>query len=173
VKNCDKCGQEILLPWENEPDELFFIDKETGYQCQILRRCKKTEYRMIYLCGYVKIPENHPFYNLEYSDKLISECNRKISIKGISYFICNDYYDYESPSSLLEIHGGITFSQFSRDDFLPDGFWYGFDCGHSGDISNKEDIEKFKEYVYRDIEYVKNECKSLARQLKSMESKDD
>jgi hypothetical protein len=169
MKICDKCNQKIVFQWDNEPDELSFIDKETGYQCQILRRRKKTEDSMIYLCGYVRIPENHPFYNLSSSDQLIPKENKIILINGDEYYICNDIWDYKTPASFLEVHGGITFSGFAREGFLPDGYWYGFDCGHSGDVSNKKDIHDFENYKYRDIEYVKDECKSLAKQLKFLE----
>jgi len=47
-------------------------------------------------------------------------------------------------------------------------FVVGFDCGHAGDLV--PGVKSFHEEVYRDIEYVTNECKNLAKQLKELEN---
>jgi len=72
---------------------------------------------------------------------------------------------------LLECHGGVTYSGEKGRD----GYWYfGFDCGHAGDLiprladiftntGNLRDI--FITGVYRDFEYVKKETTELAKQL--------
>lgn len=164
---CDKCGQSIVKEWENEPNELAFFDKITGYQCYIKRRMNDS---YIYLCGYVKIEENHPFHGLQYDNQLMISSRKMITIKNKTYFV--DEYedrDYETPSTLLDFYRGITYSDFDDGSFLPKGFWYGFTCSHSGDLYRLEDFGN-KTLTYRNIEYVKNECLLLARKLKEMES---
>ena len=95
-----------------------------------------------HLCGYVGLPMNHKYYKKHYDDI------------GI------------------DVHGGLTFSDF----LLEDGLWYiGFDCIHSGDMGplsyvkypemyNDERISIIKE-EYRDLEYVENEIKGMVDQL--------
>lgn len=64
---------------------------------------------------------------------------------------------------LFNVHGGITFS----DNFDTGGYWYGFDCSHCDDLSPSYDsFAAHREY--RDVEYVKAECASLAKQLKQV-----
>lgn len=57
--------------------------------------------------GYVRIPEDHQWYGLDYDD-----------------IPC-------------EAHGGLTFSNFHPGIEwaveIPDGYWIGFDCGHAWD----------------------------------------
>lgn len=48
-------------PWANEPDKLNWIDPETGLDCMIVRN------RAGNLCGYVGVPESHPWFGVGYS----------------------------------------------------------------------------------------------------------
>lgn len=94
-------------------------------------------------CGYVRIPYTHPVANKSYDD---------IDV---------------------EVHGGLTYGNDSfPDSNIKDGYWYGFDCGHAGDLYPpniiRYDIPSGD--VYRTKEYVKNECKKLAKQLKKLEN---
>lgn len=113
-------------------------------------------------CGYVGVPRSHPLHGLHYDDALLD---------GI-----------ESP------HGGLTFS----DDWLDseaDLWWFGFDCGHSGDRSpgleamirrvRDPEFAEFEAHeeesgvhrrwreTYRDLNYVYGECERLAEQLRA------
>jgi hypothetical protein len=141
---------EIDPIWEREPNELRFTDEDTGLECYICRHERG------HLCGYVIIPENHPLY--ESRDSW-------------------DYWKY--PIDDLEVHGDITFAgkYHAIGEYV-----IGFDCAHAGDISpynGYEDILPgssklryvFKDEIYRDMEYVKGECKRLAKQIKEMEQK--
>lgn len=77
------------------------------YPCEIIRADEFS-----HLCGYVGIPENHPYYKKSYS---------KIEVM--------DNYP--------TVHGGITFSE-GYDPITSeksDLWWLGFDCAHSGDWS--------------------------------------
>lgn len=134
-------------PWETEPDFLEFVDEGTGYRCFIQRHPK-----LKHLCGYVELPEKH---------KLYGETNVD------NGFLLN-----------LDVHGGVTYANaktikryekrpnFFIDEYVP--YVVGFDCGHAGDLV--PGVKSFHEEMYRDIEYVTNECKNLAKQLKELEN---
>ena len=68
----------------------------------------------------------------------------------------------------VEVHGGLTFGckVFPDTDVCDkEHYWFGFDCGHAGDLMPY----LWEDGTYRTKEYVKNECKELAKQLKDME----
>lgn len=134
--------------WHQEPDKVQWIDPATGLDCLIVRGPSGA------LCGYVGVPETHPFHGKDYSD----------------------IYDHD-----IECHGGLTFSDScapandkgeaygichvpaeGRPDHV---WWFGFDCAHSGDLCPKFRQDDFGYNLYRDIDYVKAEVGSLAAQL--------
>jgi hypothetical protein len=73
----------------------------------------------------------------------------------------------------IDVHGGITYSRDSENSYLPDGWWVGFDCIHSGDEKDVNAVKEVFGYdiecdgygVVRSAEYVENECKKLIDQL--------
>ena len=73
------------------------------------------------------------------------------------------YYDVD-----VNIHGGLTYAEQEGDDWV-----FGFDCAHAGDL-----VPGMHKYhvsigdVYRNMEYVENETRNLAKQLKEMERKE-
>lgn len=108
-----------------------------------------------HFCGYVAVPTNHPLHGLHYDDVLLD---------GIDH-----------------PHGGLTFA-----DRWDDGpaWWFGFDCGHAGDVSpfmleyrnhqpdgllsqmtrQRSESTLWRE-EYRDVQYVMSHCERLAVQL--------
>lgn len=143
-------------PWLDEPDSAEFTAH--GLVCRIVRHDV-----MGFLCGYAGVPQSHPLYGLDYDDPLLED---------------------------VYAHGGLTFS--GEDDGL---WWYGFDCGHAWDLapagrlfrarleqlepemhaaikrledSIPAEIRRAAEDVYRDFEYVRGECTSLALQLQAL-----
>lgn len=102
------------------------------------------------LCGYVGVAEGHKYYGKEYEN-------------------CP-----------VDVHGGLTFSDFCQEDKehgichipgpgQPDKvWWFGFDCAHSGDVT-----PAFRQLfplwdrgdTYKDIDYVRAEVSKLAAQL--------
>lgn len=139
-------------PWQNEPDKAQWIDDDSNLDCLIVRNHSGA------LCGYVGVPESHPFYEKHYHD-----------------------------TDTLAAHGGITFADFCADDgdearnICHTGqvanakvWWFGFDCAHACDLSPKvlkdfPDLRPlFGHDVYRDFDYVKAECRKLAAQLKAV-----
>lgn len=141
-------------PWDGEPDKLQWQDQHTRLPCLAVRhpRCG-------HWCGYVGVAEGHPFFEKDYSDVDV------------------------------DVHGGLTFADMCQPGEQeltgvchvpgknePDHVWWlGFDCAHSGDWSPSDALHALRGYPftrsvdeeYRDIEYVKRQCASLAAQLVS------
>lgn len=133
-------------PWQSEPDDLDWIDEDTGFSCEIHRNGSGA------LCGYVSIPESHPYFGSKYDD--------------LHY---------------IDVHGGLTFSSAAvrksdveklanPDDTTPRFQKFGFDCAHSGDYSPRYvewGIRSFSrdEGGYRTLQYVQGHCRKLAAQF--------
>lgn len=66
-------------PWDTEPDKAQWVDAATGLDCLIVRN------RMGTLCGYVGVPETHPWFKTSYNDVDV------------------------------DVHGGLTFSDQCQD----------------------------------------------------------
>lgn len=133
---------------------LDIIQHEPNYETFEYRGFKVVIKRMMYvggqLNGYVRIPKAHKFYQKSYTDD-----------------------DLEK----IECHGGLTFAG----DLEEDGdFYIGFDTAHYQDYmpflqmvlgksggGNPSIIDKNEEY--RDIGYVRNECKRIVEQLRKNE----
>lgn len=155
--------------WEFEPDKEQFTDDATGFPCLIVRNNGGA------LCGYVGVPQSHPFFGREYSD-----CYMNPEHNSDSPYEEKDY---------ISVHGGLTFSGLCRpgnDDeskgichIVGEGeddkvWWLGFDCAHWNDYSPEYGARhgggfKIGHEIYRNIEYVKEQCADLAKQLKEVE----
>jgi hypothetical protein len=132
-------------PWQDEPDLQRWVDPVTGLRCLI----RRTGY-IGHLCGYVKVGRGHPAYRKK---------------RGHAVY-------------RLRMHGGASFAgQPSTLTYREKGWWIGFDCAHAGDLSpGMESLLARLQFpsarppdVYRDIEYVTNQVRYLAAQLKSHE----
>lgn len=113
-----------------------------------------------HFCGYVSVPRSHPLHGLHYDDILL------------------DGLDHP--------HGGLTFADRWDDG---EGWWFGFDCGHAGDVSpfmleyrnhqpdgllsqmtrQRSESTLWRE-EYRDVQYVMSHCERLAVQLAELAS---
>lgn len=141
-------------PWSEEVDKMQFDDEATGLPCIIRRNGHAGN-----LCGYVGVPEGHPWFGTNYNELLD-----------------------------VGVHGGLTFSEACEEEDKEHGichvaedgvkrFWLGFDCGHGGDLAPgmaKLGLKSFSlpgfpgfPVTYKTVEYVKQECASLARQVKA------
>jgi hypothetical protein len=161
-------------PWETEviPEPW----ESNGFLCRIIRHPRGG-----HLCGYVRVPEGHPLFKVEYSDKVpeilglaVKEAwEGPLGKRGIISVFLSQSEDRRDMrlDCLFDVHGSLTFSgaMKNRPD---DEWWFGFDCAHAGDLSPK-DAERFGWYdgeLYRTVDYVKAECESLAKQLKDVEA---
>lgn len=148
--------------WQSEPDKAQWQDEETGLPCLMVRN------RGGALCGYVGVPDTHPWHGKDYS----------ACVKG-----CGKDWCEHTPESAIRVHGGLTFADACADTddeehgicHVPDAgepdnvWWFGFDCSHSGDLSPQYmanfDWYGFRDGAYRDFDYLKSQVASLAHQL--------
>jgi len=131
----------------DEPDKIQYEDEETGLPCLIVRGPHGA------LCGYVAVEADHCLFEKDH-----------------------DCVDYE----LVDVHGGLTFSSKcspregglgichapSKDE-SDNVWWFGFDCAHSGDYcpSYPDGLGIHGYETYKNIVYVQNQVKQLAKQL--------
>ena len=139
-------------------------------------KCAIRKGPMGHLCGYVAVPESHPWHGKSYSDsvKVPHEIiDRPVDIDkvGAINLLCavgNSDAMEEGWIDLvlaIDVHGGLTYSSDHEPLGKPDGlWWFGFDCAHAGDSVPSYPTEDRGD-VYRDEDYVIAECKSLAKQL--------
>jgi hypothetical protein len=137
-------------PWSNEPDKIQWQDEETGLPCLIVRGPSGS------LCGYVGVPPGHLWHGKDYDN-------------------CD-----------VDVHGGLTYADACQttpenrgichvpSHGEPDHVWWlGFDCAHDGDFSPSygRDLGMPTGWggvvEYRDVAYVENECRGLAKQIKA------
>ena len=115
---------------------------------------------MGFRCGYVKVPEGHPWHGLE----------------------------YEEANTFTKVYGGLTFAEpdvpcdQEGDD---NGYWFGFDAAHSGDLPDpslpcdddpsywglKAEFDIFESlFVFKgdstvkDADFIRKQCISLCEQ---------
>jgi hypothetical protein len=141
------------------PDVLLAKGVHEGYEWEV------TSNRLGYRCGYVRVPQGHPWHGQGYDD---------VRTAG------GDWPD---------VHGGLTFAEADTDcgkGGEDSAWWLGFDCAHAGDAPDPElpgsevmmrhglapaTLDQFTEmydHGYRDVvrstEYVAAECRKLADQ---------
>ena len=111
----------------------YHIFPHKGLICEVARHPSQGHY-----CGYVLVPKGHKLYEMGYDE---------------AYGMAD-----------INVHGGLTYADSHNE------YWaLGFDCNHGGDFNVPQDErirELSKEFlhggIYRDFEYVKGECESLA-----------
>lgn len=160
----------MFEPWKDEPTQANF--QRHGYKCAMVRGPGG------HWCGYVAVPKTHPWHGKGYSDSVTvpqSVIDREIDIDkiGAINFLCASVgLDIENQKIdivlAVDVHGGLTYSEGHRPSGQNRGiWWFGFDCAHSGDLCPEYKANGWHDGMYRDFEYVKDECGSLAKQLKA------
>mgnify|MGYP000712850457 CR=1 FL=1 len=174
-------------------NERYVVEREfehAGYKCVV------TFSAMGHRCGYVGIPKNHSLYGKKYSDYLGIK-KKDIGDREISGIFpllgaCIDEDERIRIESYFRCHGGITFADGGKNSSYPiesDLWWFGFDCVHCDDAKELElAYERFPKYresislqieaekkfhidglIVRTEQYVADECRNLAEQLKEFE----
>lgn len=174
-------------------NDRYIVEQEfehAGYKCVVTFNV--TGHR----CGYVGIPKEHPLYGKGYDEHLEikkSDLGDR-DVKGIFPLLlaCLDKDERIRIDAYFSVHGGITFADGGENSSYPiesDLWWFGFDCGHCDDGKELElAYERFPKYresislqietekkfhidglIVRTEEYVAEECKKLAEQLKEFE----
>jgi hypothetical protein len=149
-------------PWDDEPDKVVWTDPDTGLAAMIVRGPVGA------LCGYVGVPETHPWHGVGYSECLID---------------CGDTWCGHCPDDKLQVHGGVTFADGCAEGDNPSTgichldeagpvWWFGFDCAHCQDLAPS--LLRYGVFstdgTYRDLRYVIAEVRSLAAQLAGVAS---
>jgi hypothetical protein len=123
---------------------LDIIQYEPNYETFEYKGYKIVIKRMMYLGGqlngYVRIPKGHKFY------------------------------DNNDAADVIECHGGITWAGKMEEE--DNDFYIGFDTAHYQDLmpfmvmlDKNFNLDSISNGTYRDITYVRNECKSIVDQL--------
>lgn len=147
-------------PWQDEPDKLQWQDEATGLACLVVRG------PMGALCGYVGVPESHPWFGKDYSDCLLADAkphgedpaDPHYSAEPNSHYqrhvatklVCSERWCSHSAENHCDVHGGLTYSgACSPHEDHPErgichvvegddkAWWFGFDCAHLHDVSPK------------------------------------
>jgi hypothetical protein len=141
-------------PWKDEPDQAQWPDEATGLPC-LLRRHEAFGN----LCGYVGVPEGHPWYRVYFP-----EINADV-YGGVSFSdIC-----HEGPEGHMICH----VPEPGESDKI---WWLGFSCGNLNDIQPGMDAlllkvggnpvrSTFLHQSYKPVGFVKSECARLAAQI--------
>ena len=147
----------------------FKMFKHQGFTCIVVRQRSYGHY-----CGYVALPEGHPFYGKNGNDYIKVENAKEIPI-GNRYIqaFCLDPEKLEKGEVtlglFLQVHGGITYSEydlvFIDEECTGKVWWLGFDCDHCDDLAPFTDDPDWEMGTYKDFDYVLQEVKSLAEQL--------
>lgn len=125
-------------PWNNEPD--YYEWYHAGLPCVMIRHSDFGHW-----CGYVGVPLQHPLYGCMYTESHPILGGQAIELS-------------------FTVHGGITYSSGElRKPEQSEYWWFGFDAGHCGDLI--PNLTRFKNDIYRDFHYMKNQCELLAEQL--------
>jgi hypothetical protein len=83
-------------PWDAEPDKRQWVDEATGYDCLAVRANGG------HWCGYVGVPESHPWHGVGYS-----ACGRSPA--------CGEEWCEHAPEHAIRVHGGLTYAAFCQE----------------------------------------------------------
>jgi hypothetical protein len=162
-------------PWQDEPDKIQWLDAATDLDCLIVRSHTGA------WCGYVGVPETHPWFGKGYSESVLDGSDNRS----------------DAPDAMIGVHGGLTYSDRCQDEDDPAAgichvagpgrpepvWWFGFDCNHAGDFApgihadlcRIADTSRYltgyrpgvppHDEQYRDVAYVRGQVALLAAQL--------
>lgn len=119
-------------------------------------RCAVLGMDMGHRCGYVEVPESHPWHGLAYSDPVpapksldmeqtVEDFQEGHGVVAVLLAGSDGWAD--RLEAQVEVHGGLTFSGRGLAGVDEEGWWIGFDCAHLGDNKDPELMTG----VYRDI----------------------
>lgn len=124
--------------------------------------------------GYICVPPSHPLHGIGYSEQAdcisqeavdAEKLGKKSPLLALTATCRSDGEDKvrRSPDVAFDVHGGLTFS--GGKGYPAEGWWLGFDCAHCYDGEIEPDPRWPSFGKVRELDYVENECESLAKQL--------
>ena len=146
--------------WVEEPGEVLFEYK--GMECKVTRRgiqepgVKETFLFGGHLCGYIRIPDNHPYHHKDYEDIPI-DCHG-----GLTYGECSDKH-------------WIGFDCAHCFDYIPSTEYIKKILTMEGVLEPRPFYIKFKDNSffkrsYKNIAFCIKECQSIVDQLLALAS---
>jgi hypothetical protein len=147
-------------PWQDEPDQLDFMIE--GYLCQLRRG------QMGGWCGYVLVPEGHPWFDnrprayadaqvhggISYGQRTCASCDAQVGAQysvGFGYMHAGDY----CPVLAAVLHHGL-----GRSSML-----YPYPYDHAAALAKAEETgEVFMSNIYTDVHGARRETAILALQ---------
>ncbi len=159
-------------PWESEPDHEEFTS--FGLDCVLCRGPVQS------WCGYVRVDKSHLLFGVSYGDKvdalgdMLEQRKQQPIGEAPSFAVLLAPFTgtlEPTPDAVFQVHGGLTYSgKKAGGGTGREGWWFGFDCSHSGDLS--PGLSKYHpagpNKTYRTIDYARKECERLAAQLKEI-----
>ena len=166
-------------------EKLFY---QNNYKCVVILTT------MGHRCGYVAVNEDHPLYEVDYTQDigspLLLEQVKSSPVDEINLINAFCWDGKTSQVSMLcNVHGGVTYSGGTKTyptNQIDPVWWFGFDCAHLGDAKDFKALKKIlphtkynhrvecaygflsEESVIRDSDYVERECRNLANQLEQI-----
>jgi hypothetical protein len=151
-------------PWQDEPDKMQWQDEASGLPCLAKRATQSGSW-----CGYVGVSEGHPWFEMN-PFKIGADVHGGLNFATF----CQDTTD--------ESQGICHIPSPGEPDHV---YWIGFDCGHAWDQKPGNDallrriaphLEEMRQQfasdfpvilgeVYRDLAYVRDQCRLLAGQV--------
>jgi len=150
--------------WDKEPDRVRWTDEKTGILCLAVRSPHFGHW-----CGYVGLQEGHQLHGKDYNHTVpepLSFKDAKIGKRGIISVVTASLAGEGNVrlDVLFDVHGSLTFAgTYNKED--PNIWWLGFDCSHFQDYAPGQTFKSLGDGDYRDLQYVKEECASLAKQI--------
>ena len=136
--------------------------------------------------------EQGEFQGFKYEVKLFSDGHRTGYVR-IPDDVCDKMENSDEYACIADsiesvcCHGGITYSQYNKtdSDFLPEGWWIGFDCAHPRDAYDTAAAERafgiakvepaylgptdlkdvVGKYSVKTLDFCRNECRDIVEQL--------
>lgn len=140
-------------PWQDEPDKLVWVDDATGLDCMIVRNTLGA------LCGYVGVPEGHPWYG---SDPFAIDA------------LVHGGLNFGEPCVPGVVEGDAAVCHDPARGATANPYWVGFDCGHGADRCPITEatlrtigFDRSPYGTYRDVAYVRDQVAVLAVQAKA------
>ena len=170
-------------PWVGEPDKVQWRDRSTGLFCLANRNLWIGNW-----CGYVGVRPSHPAYGKNYDDDVLAS----VSVHGGLTFAEGCRPPRADPAAFADeiafsgarLLPGADLTEARICHVAPtpaedDVWWLGWDAGHAWDlmparagwrrrVAPELPLTDFPYETYRDLAYVKRECRRLARQLARM-----
>ena len=133
--------------WQEEPDKVQWQDEKTKLPCIAVRHRTLGHW-----CGYVGADKSNKLYGHSFG------------------------FEFSEPLGELSVHGGVTHTGTCSEDEHgvchivekgedDDIWWIGFDCAHLYDYSPNMNDKPIGDEVYKNLDYVKQECRDLAEQI--------